>query len=115
MCGVEPGEMAAMLRAWARGSLPMAAGVEMLLRAFGGRFSHHACSWVVIEEDGCAWVDTDALRSGTGALSGRERRVLVTAAALIEDAPVDVVTGVDRANLHLILAALAHAAGLTST
>ena len=40
--------------------------------------------------------------------------MLALVAALLDEAPVDVVdiiTGLDRANLHLVLAALAHAAG----
>jgi ABC-type transport system involved in cytochrome bd biosynthesis fused ATPase/permease subunit len=47
-------------------------------------------------------------------MSGGERRILAMVAALIGETPVDVVdvvTGLDRANLHLVLAALAHAAG----
>jgi ABC-type transport system involved in cytochrome bd biosynthesis fused ATPase/permease subunit len=69
---------------------------------------------VVSEPGGRVWIDVDALSDGTGALSGGERRLLAMVAALLEETPVDVVdvvTGLDRANLHLVLAALAHAAG----
>jgi hypothetical protein len=107
-------EVAARLREWARGSLPMGAGVELLLRAFDGRFADPSCRWVITGPDGLAWVDVDALNAGTGVLSGGERRVLAMVAALIGESTVDVVdivTGLDRAHLSLVLAALAHAAG----
>jgi hypothetical protein len=107
-------EVARRVREWAAGSLPVGAGVELLLRAFDGRFADPSRPWVITDAGGRVWVDTDVLRDGTGALSGGERRVLVMVAALIDEGPVDVVdivTGLDRAHLHLVLAALAHAAG----
>jgi hypothetical protein len=107
-------EVAARLRDWARGSLPMGAGVELLLRAFDGTFADPSCRWLITEPDGRAWVDVDALNARAGVLSGGERRVLTMVAALIDEGPVDVVdvvSGLDRAHLHLVLAALAHAAG----
>ena len=85
----------------------MAAGAELMLRAFDGRFARPSWPWIVTEPDGRVWVDA-------GALSGGERRVLAMVAALLDETPVDVVdvvTGLDRANLHLVLATLAHAAG----
>ncbi|EYR62469.1 hypothetical protein N866_08290 [Actinotalea ferrariae CF5-4] len=106
--------IAGRLRDWARGSLPVGAGVELLLRAFEGRFAGPSCRWVTSEPDGRTWVDVDALHAGAGVLSGGESRVLAMAAALIAETPVDVVdivTGLDRPNLHLVLAALAHARG----
>lgn len=114
MSAMQLDEIAARLRDWARGSLPMMAGVELMLRAFDGRFARPSRRWIVTEPDGRVWVDADALSDGVGALSGGERRVLALVAALLDEAPVDVVdiiTGLDRANLHLVLAALAHAAG----
>ena len=114
MGGMQPEEIAARLHDWARGSLPMTAGVELMLRAFGGRFACGSWPWIVAEPDGRVWVDARSLREDTGAMSGGERRILAVVAALIDETPVDVVdviTGVDRANLHLVLAALAHAAG----
>ena len=59
-------------------------------------------------------VDADALRHGAGALSGGERRVPTLVSALLGETPVDIVNlanGLDRTNLHLVLATLAHAAG----
>lgn len=47
-------------------------------------------------------------------LSGGERRVLFVVASLLDERPldiVDVVTGLNRENLQLVLAALAHAGG----
>lgn len=107
-------ETEAGLRDWARGSLPMEAGVELVLRSFGGRFARNSSAWIVTEPGGRIWLDADALRRQSGVFSGGERRVTAIVAALIDRTPVDivdVVTGVDRANLHLILAALSHAAG----
>jgi len=111
MSGMQPEEIAARLRDWARGSLPMMAGAELILRACDGRFARPSWPWIVTEPDGRVGVDAGALRDRTGALSGGERRALALVAALIGEAPVDVVTGLDRTNLHLVLAALAHAAG----
>ena len=114
MGNMQNAQTAVRLRDWARGSLPMGAGVELLLRAFEGRFASPSSPWIVGDPGGRVWVDPDALRDGTGALSGGERRVLLLVAALLDETPVDVVaviTGVDRANVHLALAARAHAAG----
>ena len=114
MSAMQLDEIAARLRDWARGSLPMMAGVELILRAFDGRFARPSRPWIVTEPDGRVWVDADAPSDGVGAMSGGERRVLAMVTALLGGTPVDVVdiiTGLDRANLHLVLAALAHAAG----
>lgn len=103
----------ATLRAWAAGSYPAMAAVELLARAFGGRFATRGHPWIVDHEDGRAWLETGALRSAP-TLSGGERRVLRLVAALVDAEPidiVDVVTGQDRTHLDLVLAALAHAGG----
>lgn len=103
----------ATLRAWAAGSYPAMAAVELLARAFGGRFATRGHPWIVDHEDGRAWLETGALRSAP-TLSGGERRVLRLVAALVDAEPidiVDVVTGLDRTHLDLVLAALAHAGG----
>ena len=111
MTVVDRQDVATRLRDWGRGSLSMTAGVDLLVRAFDGRFAQLGAPWIHIEPDGSAWVGVTALRDAHG-LSGGERRVLTLVAALLDPAPldvVDVVTGLDRANLHLVLAALAHA------
>ena len=102
----------AALQAWAAGSYPAMAAVELLNRAFGGRFATRGHPWIG-DDDGRARLEPTALRSGS-ALSGGERRVLRLVAALVDAEPldiVDVVTGLDRAHLDLVLAALAHAGG----
>lgn len=114
MDGLGPQETAARLREWAAGSLAMSAGVELLIRSFEGRFALPARPWIRREPGGRVLVDVGVLRAQARALSGGERRVLDVVAALLEETPVaitDVVAGLDRANLHLVLAALAHAGG----
>jgi hypothetical protein len=105
------------LRTWARGSNPVAAGVELLIRAFNGRFARDGQPWITHHPNGTVALDVDALGDHLGVLSGGERRVLRVVIALIDDATprtidlADIVAGVDRDNLDLILAALAHAGG----
>ena len=101
------------LRAWAAGSYADAAAVELLARAFGGRFARAGHPWIGTDTAGRMWLDGDALRGASG-LSGGERRVLALVAALVDEQPVeiaDVVSGLDRHHLDLVLAALAHAGG----
>ena len=101
------------LRAWAAGSYLDMAAVELLARVFGGRFAVNGHPWIVHDGMDRAWLDAAALRAAC-ALSGGERRVLALVAALVDGQPVDivdVVTGLDREHLDLVLAALAHAGG----
>ena len=101
------------LRTWAAGSYADTAAVELLARAFGGRFAGAGHPWIGTDTTGRTWLDGDALRAASG-LSGGERRVLALVAALIDAQPVeivDVVSGLDRQHLDLVLAALAHAGG----
>ncbi|ADX75348.1 hypothetical protein Asphe3_42830 (plasmid) [Pseudarthrobacter phenanthrenivorans Sphe3] len=108
------------LRAWARGSYTTEAATELLLKAFGGRFAEVGNPWAqaaTTTEEGYrehAWIDFAAIPEQAGALSGGERRFLMLAASLAEDVPVvlgDLVSGLDRENLDLVLAAIAHACG----
>ncbi|WJH26858.1 hypothetical protein [Pseudarthrobacter defluvii] len=108
------------LRAWARGSYTTEAATELLLKAFGGRFAAPGNPWVhtaSTTEEGYrehAWIDFASIPEEAGALSGGERRFLLLAASLAEEVPVvlgDVVPGLDRENLDLVLAAIAHAGG----
>lgn len=105
------------LRAWARGSHPAEAGVELLVRSGLGYRAD-------VLEATCEWVDDwpmpDAgrihttLRDQTLLLSGGERRVYAVAAALLVGGHLDVrdaLTGVDRHNAALVLAALSHTTG----
>jgi hypothetical protein len=108
---------AAGLRDWARGVYDQEAGVELLIRAFGGRFAQVNCPWIrSCDRPGSCWVDATELADHLGGLSGGERRVLTIAAALLDGGQLvdhlgDLVSGLDRGSLRLVLAALAHAGG----
>lgn len=104
------------LRRWARGALDQEAGVELLIRACGGRFAQDGCPWIRdCGRPSWFWVDVTALVEHAGAFSGQEQRVLAIVAALIDRRPIEdlagVLCGLDRPELHLVIAALAHAAG----
>lgn len=113
----QPSLLVDSLREWARGCYAQEAAVELLFRAFGGRFTSSAYPWVISddEEDGWFWLDGEQLATATGCLSGGEQRVLALAGALVSGAPVPdlggLLAGMDRTNLHLVLAAFAHAGG----
>jgi hypothetical protein len=104
---------ASQLRAWAKGSNSLEAGVELLLRAFGGRFARPGWPW--IRQDGQdTWVDFAAIASNLDGLSGGERRFLLLVASLTVGERIDLVEclgGLDRKTLALLLAGVAHAAG----
>ncbi len=105
--------LAGELRQWARGSYGLEAATELLLRAFGGRFAAPVWPWMK-QDGGRPWVDFAAILEHSGALSGGERRVLLIAASLAEETPVvlgDLLAGLDRRHLELVVAAVSHAAG----
>jgi hypothetical protein len=104
------------LRAWAAGVLATEAAAELLIRSFDGKFA--SVDWLWIEEGsrpGSFWLNADALLQYSGGLSAGVRRVLSVVAALASSGPVpdlaDVLAGVDREHLQLLLAAFAHAGG----
>lgn len=104
------------LRRWARRAYAEEAAVELLVRGFGGRFAAAGYRWVrPCDRPGWFWLDGEALIHDTGALSGGERRLLAVAGALASGVALSdlggVLSGLDRPNLQLVLAALAHAAG----
>lgn len=108
------------LRAWAKGVYTIEAATELLLRGFGGKFAALDNPWVhaSTEPQGPgqvnAWIDFAAIPDEVGVLSGGERRFLLIAASIAENVPVglqDVIPGLDRDNLDLVLAAIAHAGG----
>ncbi|QDP94799.1 hypothetical protein FOE78_01690 [Microlunatus elymi] len=104
------------LRAWARGSYAEEAAVELLARSFGGRFASTGWPWVQqCDRAGWFWLNPDAIWTGSGALSGGERRLLNVVAALVGGQPLTdlggILAGLDRQNLALVLAAFAHAGG----
>jgi hypothetical protein len=104
------------LRAWARGLYTTEAAVEVLVRAFGGRFTQPGWPWIEPgDEPGSYWLDVEELTDDTtGALSGGERRLLAVVASLAGGQRVDLagaLPGLDRDNVALVLAAVAHTAG----
>ena len=104
----------AQLRAWAKGIYGMEAATELLIRGFDGRFADPSCPWIHPTTSG-HWVDFESIPELSGALSGGEQRFLKIAAAL-DDGEVTVnlgraLAGLDRRHVHLVLAAVAHAAG----
>ena len=102
------------LRDWARGMYATEAAVELLARAFSGRFASAGQPWIR-HRPGGYWLDVDALAEHMSGLSGGEERVLTVVGALVSDEPLPdlagILAGVDRDNLTLILAAFSHAAG----
>jgi hypothetical protein len=102
------------LRGWARGLYPAEAAVELLLRCFGGRFAGPGWPWLQADARGGWWLDPDVLDAESGVLSSGEQSMLAVVASLAGGPRVDladVVTGLDRVNLELVLAAVSHAGG----
>lgn len=102
------------LREWARGTLPLEAATELLIRT---GFARPKSLWMRYDENKRPWIDFAAIPELIGGKSGGEKRVLRFAASLGADVPViigDHVCGVDRDTLALMLVAIAHAGGATS-
>ena len=104
------------LRLWANGLYPLGAAVEILVRAFGGRFAAPGNPWIQpCDLPGWWWLDVTMLVDDQiGHLSGGEQRVLRIGASLAGGAPVslaDNLPGLDRELTDLVLAGLAHANG----
>lgn len=104
------------LRRWAKGLYPLEAGVELLIRAFDGRFANPRYPWVQQGYDSdWWWIDVEQITEDNyGALSGGETRLLRIAASLLGGPSVDLSSnpaGLDREHLQLVLAAIAHANG----
>lgn len=102
------------LRAWAKGSYPQEAATELLIRAFNGRFAGAGYEWMQTNDDGDPWIDFEAIPSHIDGLSGGEKRFLLLVASLAGDSLVtlgDVVSGLDRDLVSLVLSGVAHAAG----
>lgn len=100
------------LRAWAKGLYPSEAAVELLIRT---GFAHEGYPWVFECDGGGMWgIDWSAIPNNIGAKSGSERRLLLLAASIGGTVEVQVgecLSGLDRTNLALVLAAMAHANG----
>lgn len=104
------------LRAWAKGVYPLEAAVELLVRAFGGRFATPGNPWIQpCDQPGLWWLDPTQITDDTlAALSGGEQRVLRLASGLAGGDPVNLggtLPGLDRDLMQLVLAAMAHANG----
>ena len=112
MSAVDRAEIESAVRAWAKGLYPSEAGVELLIRQ--GKAIYARAPWIAQHGD-YAVIDVNKLVYEAGAWSGSERRVVAIAASLLSsEHPVnleDAVSGLDRVNLQLVLAAIAHANG----
>jgi hypothetical protein len=110
------------LRAWAKGMYSLEAGTELLIRAFNGNFAAKGNPWIhatTTTPEGYlsgAWIDFESIpeHAGSGSYSGGERRLLLLAASFGSEVPVvlsDVLPGLDRDNVELVLAAVSHSSG----
>lgn len=100
------------LRAWAKGVYGTEAAVELLARAFDGRFAEPGWPWIKLDER--AWLEPEEILEHAGVLSGGERRLLEVVASLAGVHQVnlmDVLSGTDRDVARLVVAAVSHAAG----
>lgn len=108
-----PDERVGHLRTWARGDLALEAAVELLIGALDGRLLDGP--WILRNARDHWYFHTKHIGSGSGHLSGGERRVLAIAASLADsNRPVDLgvaITGLDPDALRLVLEALEHAGG----
>lgn len=104
------------LRAWARGSYTAEAATELLIRGFDGRFAAPGNPWIHKNaSSGARWIDFAHIPEHVKELSGGESRYLRLVASIAAvKVSVDlgeVLPGLDRQLLDLVLAAIAHAAG----
>ena len=95
------------IRAWARGAYSLEAGVELLIRT--------KLAGIARREGADGWyVDADKLLDDAGPWSGGEKRIARIAASLLGGERTDLgedLAGLDREQVDLVLAAIAHAAG----
>lgn len=105
--------VAAGLRTWARGRLPLEAAVGLLATACGGRLLRGP--WSRADDQGQLWFDAERAVAEGDYLSGGERRVLAIVTSLAsDDHPIilsDAICGLDVDALDAVLVALAHAGG----
>ena len=108
-------DVADALRRWAKGMNTTEAATELLILACDGTFASVDRPWIRPTNHGY-WIDFPAITEHLGPLSAGEQRLLRIAASIgSDDAPpaplAEVLTGLDRRTLHLVLAAIAHAGG----
>lgn len=101
------------LRNWARGTPQTAAAVEMLIRGFGGRYAS-GWPWIIIEDERRHVQFTDLVRD-VDSLPPPARLYLRTAASIALNQKTvtvaELIGALDRTEMNLVLAAMAHAAG----
>lgn len=100
------------LREWARGMYALEAAAELLIRT--SEAQGRSVPGARRTDDGRLWLDAEAVLDDTAAGSGGEQRIAAIAASLLGGPPVDlseVLPGLDRDQLALVLAAVAHAGG----
>lgn len=110
-------ELEDAVRAWAEGIYSTEAGVELLIRQ--GKAIRKGAPWLdefepIGDRPRMVAINVDELLDGTGGWSGGERRIVRIAASLLGGPAVELhedLPGLDRAALHLVLAAIAHANG----
>lgn len=105
------------LRRWAHGLLPLEAATELLIQSGYAQSDRPWMRWD--EQEDRYWVDFAAIPDLIGGMSSGEKRVLRIVASLgsAQDHPVlisleDELPGLDRCTITLVLAAIAHAAGM---
>ena len=107
--------VAAHLRSWAKGMYTTEAAAELLLRGFNGRFADTGNPWIGSFNHHGHWVDFAAIPHNVGALSSGERAYLILAASIgsieVRANLGDLIAGLDRKHLQLVLAAIAQANG----
>ena len=106
-----PTDVADHLRRWAIGMHTTEAATELLIRAYDGTFASVDRPWIKPTNRGY-WIDFAAITEHLGVLSAGEQRLLRVAASIgSDDAPPvplgEVLTGLDRRTLQLIVAAVA--------
>ena len=102
------------LRTLAAGDYPEEAAAEMLIRGFHGQFAAPGNPWIERGTNGRPWINFRSIPEHIDRYSGGERKFLMLAASLGDAAPVElgeILPGMDRHMLDLVLAAFAHAAG----
>ena len=110
-----PTDITDQLRRWAHGLYTTEAATELLIRAHNGVFASKERPWIKLA-DRAHWIDFPIITEHLDGLSSGERRLLLIAASIGSDeaTPVrlcDVLNGLDRPTLRLVLAAVAHAGG----
>ncbi len=99
------------VREWARGMYATEAGAELLIRE--GLVSETR-PWIKRLSDTRSAIDGEILAQEMGVWSGGEQRIVRIALSLLGYDPVDLseeLAGLDRDELSLVLAAIAHAGG----